>query len=40
MIKDYKGYCMENSIEELKQIAKSYSSVSLLIQDILCDKIY
>jgi len=35
MIQDYNGYCMDNSVEELKEMTKSYSSVSLLIEDII-----
>ena len=31
---------MENSVDELKQISNSYPSVSLLIEDILNDKIF
>ncbi len=35
MIRDYNGYCMENSVKELEQIAKSkVSSVSDLINNI------
>lgn len=39
MIQDFNGYCMKNSVDELKQISNSYPSVSLLIEDILNDKI-
>ena len=40
MIKKYKGYCMENSIEELKKYAlREYSSVSSMLEDILQEKI-
>ena len=39
MIKDYHGYCMKNSVEELKKVALSYKSVSLLIEDILNEKL-
>ena len=36
MIKDFNGYCMANSVEELKQIAtKEYNSVSELIRDVI-----
>lgn len=36
MVDYYNGYCMENSIDELKRVAnKDYSSVSILISDIL-----
>lgn len=36
MVKYYDGYCMKNSVDDLKQIAnKEYNSVSMLIQDIL-----
>lgn len=35
MIKDYNGYCMEDSIEELKKIAKDeFDSVSTLIKQV------
>jgi len=39
MIIDFNGYCMENSVKELKQLATSYKSVSLLIEDILNEKL-
>lgn len=40
MIKKYKGYCMENSIEELKKYAIcEYNSVSSMLEDILQEKI-
>ena len=36
MIKTFNGYCMKNSVEELKNIAKSqYNSVSELIYKII-----
>lgn len=36
MINHYNGYCMKNSVDELKKVAnKEYSSVSELIDDIL-----
>ena len=36
MIKDFNGYCMANSVEELKQIAiKEYNSVSELIRNVI-----
>lgn len=36
MIKDFKGYAMQNSVEELKKIAKKqYNSVSELIKEIM-----
>ena len=36
MIKDYNGFCMKNSITELKSISqKEYTSVSNLVMDIL-----
>lgn len=38
MIKNFNGYCMTHSIDELKSITKSYDSVSLLIDDILSQK--
>lgn len=40
MIKDFNGYCMENSIDCIKEIAKKeYSSVSELIKDIINEKV-
>ena len=40
MIKDFHGYCMENSIDCIKEIAKKeYSSVSELIKDIINEKV-
>ena len=40
MVKDYNGYAMFNSIDELKKEANGvYESVSLLIEDILNNKI-
>ena len=40
MVKDYNGYAMLNSIDELKKEATGvYESVSLLIEDILNNKI-
>lgn len=36
MIKDFKGYAMANSVDELNKIAiKKYKSVSDLIKDIM-----
>ena len=36
MVKDFNGYCMVESIEELKKIAiKQYNSVSELIKDVM-----
>ena len=36
MVKEFKGYCMKDSVPELKSIAnKEYSSVSSLIKEIL-----
>lgn len=36
MIKEFKGYCMENSVLELKQLRlKKYGSVSCLIEDVM-----
>lgn len=36
MVKDYNGYCMKDSVSELKEIAKKeYSSVSDLINEIM-----
>ena len=36
MIKTFNGYCMENSVEELKKVAKGqYNSVSELIYEIM-----
>ncbi len=40
MIKEFNGFCMENSIDEVKMYArKEYSSVSNLIEDILNNKV-
>ncbi len=40
MIKNYNGYAMQNSVSELKKIAKKeYKSVSEMIQEILNNKI-
>lgn len=40
MIKDFNGYCMENSIDCIKEVAKKeYSSVSELIKDIINEKV-
>lgn len=39
MAKEFKGYCMEDSVSKLKSIAnKKYDSVSSLIGDILNDQ--
>ena len=36
MVKDFKGYCMKDSVKELKDVAiKEYDSVSELVKDIL-----
>ncbi len=36
MVKDFKGYCMRDSVKELKDVAiKEYDSVSKLVKDIL-----
>ena len=36
MVKDFNGYCMENSVEELKKVAiKKYKSVSELIEEVM-----
>ena len=36
MVKEFKGYCMEDSVSKLKSIAnKKYDSVSSLIKEIL-----
>ena len=36
MIKDYKGYAMKESVQQLKDVAeKEYDSVSKLIEDIM-----
>lgn len=36
MVKDFNGYCMEDSVNELKEVAKKeYSSVSDLVEEIL-----
>lgn len=36
MVRDYNGFCMKNSVDELKQIAKKeYNSVSELIEDVI-----
>lgn len=36
MVKEFKGYCMKDSVSELKSIAnKEYSSVSGLIKEII-----
>ncbi len=40
MIKEFNGFCMENSIDEVKKYAhKEYSSVSNIIEDILNNKV-
>lgn len=39
MIKNYNGYCMDESVEELKAVAQSYPSIYLLIEDILNNKV-
>ena len=39
MVKEFKDYCMEDSVYKLKSIAnKKYDSVSSLIRDILNDQ--
>lgn len=39
MVQDFNGFCMEQSVEELKQVANGeYESVSLFISDILQHK--
>lgn len=39
MVKEFKDYCMEDSVSKLKSIAnKKYDSVSSLIRDILNDQ--
>ena len=36
MVKDFKGYCMKDSVKELKEVAtKEYNSVSSLVKDAL-----
>ena len=36
MVRDYSGFCMKDSVDELKQIAKKeYNSVSELIEDVI-----
>lgn len=36
MVKDFNGYCMEDSVEELKKVAKkAYKSVSELITEVM-----
>ena len=36
MVKSFNGYCMKNSVDELKEVAKkTYNSVSELINDIM-----
>ncbi len=36
MVKDFNGYCMEESVEELKKVAiKEYKSVSELITEVM-----
>ena len=36
MIKDFNGYCMVDSVEELKKVAiKQYTSVSKLIREVM-----
>lgn len=40
MVRDYNGYAMKNSVNELKNVAnKEYESVSKMIKDILNNKI-
>ena len=39
MVKDFNGYCMEDSVEELKKVAKkAYKSVSELITEVMDKK--
>ena len=40
MIKDYNGYCMKESVEELKILAKNeFESVSMLVNELMEDSI-
>lgn len=40
MVKNFNGYCMEESVEELKKVAiKQYKSVSELIKGVIENEI-
>ena len=39
MVKDFNGYCMQDSVKELKEVAnREYKSVSSLVDDIMKSK--